>query len=284
MAASVWLKELRKALTRLPVLREVHAVTVGTKWALNFHTTPTHELCHVLEGHARIEYEKRHFNVAPGDTFIIPRHTVHRDIHAQGEDYRVLYVHFQWPGATRLLAGLSPDILLRASAGVKQHLHLMVKELETEYLSENESALQHMQVQLLEILLALARYAHRPEPNVPAPRRLLAKRQRSQLAVTTRQHLHTHLDQLITLESLAAQLRTSPFHLSRTFSQEFGVSIIEMLTTIRIERAQELLRQGQHSIKHIATQVGFGDGNYFAKVFRRRVGLSPTEFQAKAQQ
>ena len=85
------------------------------------------------------------------------------------------------------------------------------------------------------------------------------------------------------LEDLAAKLRVSPFHLSRIFSREFGVSIIEMLTAIRVEHAQELLREGRISVKEVAGRNGFADANYFAKVFRRRVGISPTAFQARAQ-
>ncbi len=54
-----------------------------------------------------------------------------------------------------------------------------------------------------------------------------------------------------------------------------------MLTLLRMDRARELLRQNSLSIKEIAARTGFGSSNYFAKVFRRSSGISPTEFQAK---
>jgi transcriptional regulator GlxA family with amidase domain len=52
-----------------------------------------------------------------------------------------------------------------------------------------------------------------------------------------------------------------------------------MLTMLRIERARELLQKEPLSIKEVSSRTGFSNSNYFAKVFRRITGQSPSEFQ-----
>ena len=59
------------------------------------------------------------------------------------------------------------------------------------------------------------------------------------------------------------------------------MSPIEYVISIRIERACELLRDSNLSIKNVAHSVGFTDCLYFSKVFKRIVGIPPTEYREK---
>ena len=88
-------------------------------------------------------------------------------------------------------------------------------------------------------------------------------------------------DKIARLEELAETFRVSTFHLSRAFSQDFGMSMTDMLAGIRMEHAREMLITGTLSVKEIASNVGYTSGNYFSKAFRRYYGLSPSEYQLK---
>jgi YesN/AraC family two-component response regulator len=57
------------------------------------------------------------------------------------------------------------------------------------------------------------------------------------------------------------------------------VSFTDVLTSVRVERAKELLAGTRLSVKQIAGRVGYSGGNYFAKVFRRVSGMSPSEYR-----
>ena len=279
--AAGWHTGWTSALAAPPLIRRVEVISVGDIWGERFHTTPSHELIHVLQGHAAIEDRRRSIRVEPGDTFVIPQGTPHRDVREQGPDYRVLYVFFAWPGGAKLLQALAPFNLADLPGGAKQRLHALMKELEDEYLGDAPDAPARMQMLLLETLLALSRYAERARSAPPAKdarsRAALARRSRSMQAV--RAHLETHYAEELGLEALAERFNLSPFNLSRSFSQEFGRSLVELLTMIRMERARELLAQGL-SVKEAAARVGYANGNYFAKVFRRVTGRSPSEYLA----
>jgi YesN/AraC family two-component response regulator len=48
-----------------------------------------------------------------------------------------------------------------------------------------------------------------------------------------------------------------------------------------MEKAREMLASGTLSVKEVAARVGYANGNYFSKVFRRHCGFSPSEYQLK---
>ena len=277
------MKGLEKSLAALPEVVHFETLSVGDIWGERFHTTPSHELIHVLQGRARIEYLRRSFSVGPGDTFVIPQGIAHRDIRAPGPAYRVFYLFFRWPEGAAVLRGMNPDALLRVPAGAQAHLHRLMKELEEEYLGETSAAIERMRVLLLEVLLALTRHAHRHrmERPIPEARRLVARDRRRKLVSEVSQFMQAHYAEHLGLEALAARWNVSPFNLSRCFSQETGQAIMDTLATLRVERAQELLLNEILSIKEVAAGVGYANGNYFAKVFRRTTGLSPSEYQIK---
>lgn len=279
--AAGWDAGALKALASPPWIRRAEVIAVGDIWGERFHTTDSHELIHVLQGHATIEDRRGSIRVGPGDTFVIPKGTPHKDVREQGPDYRVLYVFFFWPGGNEMVRGLDPFRLASIPDGAKQRLHATMKELEDEYLGDAPGATARMQMLLLETLLSLWRHAQRARQARPAPgaRQRAAQARRSQSMSDVRAYMEAHYAEEIGLEALAERFSLSPFNLSRSFSQEFGRSLVEMLTTIRMERAQDFFAQGL-SVKEAAARVGYANGNYFAKVFRRVTGRSPSEYLA----
>ncbi|MEY2855250.1 MAG: hypothetical protein RL030_2382 [Pseudomonadota bacterium] len=93
-----------------------------------------------------------------------------------------------------------------------------------------------------------------------------------------RNNLH---DPELGVESLAAELRCSPGHLSKLFHRETGERIVGYLTRIRLANAIDAIRNTAHSMKEIATACGFNDPNYFTRVFRKATGRSPVQYRAE---
>lgn len=84
------------------------------------------------------------------------------------------------------------------------------------------------------------------------------------------------------LDDLSERLEVSKSHLIRTFTKEAGISPGKYITRARIAYAKLLLSEPDMSVSFAAEATGFASANYFAKVFRRETGLSPTEFQQSA--
>ncbi|MBN1242988.1 MAG: response regulator [Spirochaetales bacterium] len=83
----------------------------------------------------------------------------------------------------------------------------------------------------------------------------------------------------ISLDSASAVAGVSAGRLSRLFVEETGKGFSEFLTGIRMERARELLSRPEVSIKEAAAASGYPDANYFARLFKKETGLTPSAFR-----
>jgi two-component system response regulator YesN len=88
-------------------------------------------------------------------------------------------------------------------------------------------------------------------------------------------------DASISLNSVAEHVGLSPNHFSAIFSQETGETFIERLTAARLAKARELLRDTRARASEIAYMVGYNDPHYFSYVFRKNVGLSPSDYRRR---
>jgi AraC-like DNA-binding protein len=279
-----WSRLLQRALAEPPSLLSLETLSLEARWARTFHATPVHELVHVLRGCARIEQRGRTFEVAPGDTFVIPRGTRHRDVFPDGDAYSALYLFFRWPGGDDLLRRSAVAGTGLLPAGATLHLHWLMKELEGDYFGERPGAEERMRLLLLEILLELYRCHGHSRTALPPDRggrEALARERRRRLVREVQEYLRAHYAEALELEALARRFGVSPFHLCRAFSQEMGATLTDMLTTLRIEAARDLLRDGRRPLKQVSEAVGFAAPGYFAKVFRRVTGLSPTQYRVR---
>ena len=96
----------------------------------------------------------------------------------------------------------------------------------------------------------------------------------------SREYIANHYsDGSISLNSVAEHVGMSPNHFSAIFSQETGETFIDRLTSVRLERAKELLRTTAAKAAEIAYMVGYNDPHYFSYVFKKNVGTSPSDYR-----
>jgi AraC-like DNA-binding protein len=78
-----------------------------------------------------------------------------------------------------------------------------------------------------------------------------------------------------TLEELGRVAGCSPFHLSRTFSTETGMTIPQYTRQLRLERAAELLKSGKFNVTEAALEVGYSSLSHFSQAFHDTFGCCP---------
>lgn len=88
----------------------------------------------------------------------------------------------------------------------------------------------------------------------------------------------------ITLERLAQQFNYSSRYLTRLVKEETAQSPIDYLIAVRIEKAKGLLQQTDASLQEVAASVGYQDVLYFSRLFKKHTGVTPGQFQSRAQQ
>jgi len=101
-----------------------------------------------------------------------------------------------------------------------------------------------------------------------------------------RNYIADNLDEQLSIKDIAQIACLSLYHFHRQFSDTFGITPARYIRTKRIEKAKILLAQHQKSVSETAFQVGYADVYTFSKIFKREVGLPPSEyarFQALAQ-
>ena len=88
-----------------------------------------------------------------------------------------------------------------------------------------------------------------------------------------------NLGEELTLSLVAGHLHISPRHLTRLFQANLNQSFVPYIQERRVQRASQLLLQGDVPVKEIAAQCGFQSVHYFTKIFTRRIGVSPAKFR-----
>lgn len=94
--------------------------------------------------------------------------------------------------------------------------------------------------------------------------------------------LQTRLGEPVTLAMLAEALHMTPRTLSRHFASAVGMSPIQYVQKLRVERATQLLETGHASIESIAAQVGYADPSMLRKLLRRERGITPRGVRPRA--
>lgn len=83
----------------------------------------------------------------------------------------------------------------------------------------------------------------------------------------------------LTFQSLSLRFEISPSYLCQIFQKEINMTFTRYLTQLRISRAKKLLLETNSSITEIGAQSGFDQYFYFARVFKKEVGISPTQYR-----
>ena len=92
---------------------------------------------------------------------------------------------------------------------------------------------------------------------------------------------NSYWKQELNISRLADSLNIERSYLYRLFMEHAGISPQEYLAEVRMERACELLSAGELSVQAVACSVGYKDALYFSRVFRKRKGITPSDYRNK---
>ena len=102
-----------------------------------------------------------------------------------------------------------------------------------------------------------------------------------QIALQAIAYMQANMHQSISRAHLAAAVHCSEPHFARIFKSAMGTTPGNYLTSLRLDRAKQFLGRSSLSISQIALEVGFQSFSHFTQLFRKEVGLSPSEYRKK---
>ncbi|WP_127584940.1 response regulator [Paenibacillus koleovorans] len=110
-----------------------------------------------------------------------------------------------------------------------------------------------------------------------------SKPDRRKVVLAVEEYMQRSFREELSLAQLAAHVHLSPNYLAGLYKKETGATVNDALTQLRLEEAKRLLREEPGLlIADLAERVGYKDGKYFTKLFKREVGINPSEYREKA--
>ena len=250
----------------------------------------------ILDGCGHLEKGGKKFSLKKGQAFLIYPGELNYYQADLAKPWQYMWIGFHGFQAESIMerAGFTRDlpyISLSRTAQIRTYIEEMlenseltyVKELKrmsaflgvlSELCSENEqNALAAKEQSLLHIAPSSPRNHRKGTPHI---RPHDAERDYVQTAV----NLLTSANKTqIRVESVAKSIGINRNYLDSIFKKRLGISPKEYLMNFRMEKASALLANTNNPIGVIAAEVGYSDPMTFSKIFRRRFGMSPTQFR-----
>lgn len=237
------------------------------------HWHEEYQLCLIQAGSGNLIYRGDSFVTPPASLFLVHPGEVHSN-HSLGRD-----------GVSYRMLVIGSDMMRKAAADLTRKATdppffptpvIFDREAITRYLNlhhalEQPSSRIERESLLLEFLTVLIeRFAE--NRNSPQPWRSARK-----AAKLARDYLADHFNENVPLDTLASVANLSPFHLSRIFSEEFGMPPHAFQTQLRVLNARSLILHGW-TVSQAAVEMGFADQSHLTRHFKRLVGVTPGQY------
>ena len=125
-----------------------------------------------------------------------------------------------------------------------------------------------------------------PEPEEPAAPAAGEPEEENSQSALIMDHVRRYLEDNymfdLSLDSVSEILHISPAYLSAQFKKYQKMNFLDCLTELRINAAKELLTDPFRSSAEVASMVGYEDASYFARAFKKRTGMTPTQYRRQA--
>ncbi len=92
-------------------------------------------------------------------------------------------------------------------------------------------------------------------------------------------YIEKRISEKITLEEISENFNMVPKYFCRFFKQKFNKTLIEYINGLRVERAMTMMQSPNRNITEIAVSLGFSNMSYFAKVFKKITGYTPSQYR-----
>jgi two-component system response regulator YesN len=102
---------------------------------------------------------------------------------------------------------------------------------------------------------------------------------RNQILQKAKAYIQEHFAEPITVQTVADHVFLSPEWLSTLFKKNAGMTFLDYVTHLRMEKAKALLQDVSLKIYQISSEVGYRDTVYFSKLFRKKFGCTPKEYR-----
>ncbi len=181
--------------------------------------------------------------------------------------------------------GCTAEFIILTAYSDFEYAHSALRLGVTDYLlkpfqdEELEAAVEKIRARLTERAAAVNK-----EDGAPGGMRFdLDKGSKSKYIEEAIGYLRVHYGEELSIGEVAQAINLSEGYLSRLFKKETSYTFNNYLTLYRIHTAMRLLQDCHKKVYEVSEQVGFADTTYFSTLFKKYVGLTPSEYQDRCQ-
>ena len=243
------------------------------------HVHDFHEIYYLVGGTRRYFIDDSIYTINKGDVVVILKGTIHRTSYNNEKSHERIDCKFrtEFLNADESLlrdfeTAFAGSPVISLAPAQRDHIMHILKSIRAEY--ENPDDMSDINARaliqcLMVFLIRLKRLQQSPAAFDPD----------DSLMQQAAHYIRANYAAPLTLESIAAQVNTSPTYFSKKFKRSTGFGCREYLVNVRLQEATKMLLQTSLSITDIALKCGFNSSNYFGDVFRKANGVSPAEYR-----
>ena len=227
----------------------------------------------ILPGISDLEYP-----VNAGEVLLMKKDIRHKDIFKLSKGLKALVISYIWEGDDDFLPPATPvhKLQLNKLPEIQGILENIRKNCHASN-SKDKDYLMIQQCRLHSALLLLYNFMNN---NYIEPTTKLLTYKPEKLLKAAEYYINCNYASVnLNKREVANALSVSTSTLTRAFERCSGYSFVPYLTSVRLEKAQQLLSSGKYRISEIAQLCGFADAGYFSRVFKKVFGHAPAKYQ-----
>lgn len=246
----------------------------------NTHAHDYYQIWYILKGNCLHKIDNRKVLLNRGDMILIPPFSYH-SMSDGSDDLIVIIVDF----TDKLFAGTKEDKNLMlyciTPLYIKQteeqsvfladtNIENLILEMFNEFILKRDFHNHVIKSNLTKLIVAIERMNNQKDISLSGNERAVTE---------TLKYIHSRLNEKITIQDLCENVNISDTTLGVHFKNKTGKTIVEYINSLKIDKAKQLLSGTNMRIIDISYELGFNDGAYFNRVFKKFVKLTPNEYR-----
>ncbi len=245
------------------------------------HHHDAHELLYVVSGEIAVNIDGEESVADAGSLLIFSRFEEH-SVRILTSEYRRYSLLVSSEISQRAENYLLSSVLINRSCGFRHIIDCgessaRIESIMKEIADESRRKLPMYEKTLDAALVRLLVELYRISPDLF----LTDENKNTEIVRSIQSRFETDYPDSFSLVALAAEYHISPSHLAHIFKDITGYSPIDYLLSCRLSAAKDLLGRTDKSIKEIIDLCGFSDESNFSRMFRSKVGMTPSDFRRK---
>ncbi|MBQ9805211.1 MAG: helix-turn-helix transcriptional regulator [Clostridia bacterium] len=231
------------------------------------------EIIHITEGNGSISVNGHVLSVCAGDIVMINSNHLHA---LAGGENRMFHRYLIVDRSFCLANGFDSNKITYQLKIEDERVRELMNELNSAYESPEEAPYKTLTIRSLVLQLLVLLSTHHSRPSEQNDRH-------DRGAAYTKQaidYIRAAYDRDFSLEEVAAFVGISKYYLSREFHRYTGYPFVAYVNRTRCKKAQQMLADERLEIQEIGKRCGFESASYFARAFRRHIGMSPAEYRS----